>query len=332
MALLGAAGAVGQEILRVLAERDFPVAELKLLATSRSAGVRLEFKGEGVPVEEVCPNSFKGVDVAFFAATTEASRELAPLAVRSGGIVIDKSNAFRMDPEVPLVVPEVNPDRLHEHKGVIASPNCSTIQLVVTLKPLYDLSRIRRIVVSSYQSVSGTGRDAMDELEEETRSLMSGSDYDRRVYPHQIAFNLIPHIDSFDAKWYTGEEMKLVNETRKILEDPEIAIAATCVRVPVFIGHAEAVLIETDRKLNPEEVRGALSRAAGVVVVDDPLNNRYPMPVEAAGKDEVFVGRIREDISSDRGLLLWIVADNLRKGAATNAIQIAEYLLNNSLL
>lgn len=332
VAVLGAAGAVGQEILKVLAERDFPVAEMRLLATSRSAGLRFEFKGTAIPVEEVGPDSFKGIDVAFFAATTEASREFAPLAVQSGGIVVDKSNAFRMDPEVPLVVPEVNARRLSEHKGIIASPNCSTIQLVVALKPLYDLSRIRRIVVSSYQSVSGTGRDAMDELEEETRRLMGGLGYERRVYPHQIAFNLIPHIDSFDARGYTGEEMKLVNETRKILEDPEIAITATCVRVPVFIGHAEAVLIETEERLAPEKAREALVGAPGVVVVDDPPKADYPMPVFAAGRDEVFVGRIREDISSDRGLLLWVVADNLRKGAATNAIQIAEYLVNNSLL
>lgn len=332
VAIVGAAGVVGQETLRQLAARHFPVGEIRVLATSRSAGATVRFRHKDYVIEETTPECFDGIDLAFFSATTAASLELAPEAVRRGAVVIDKSNAFRMNPRVPLAVPEVNPGAMHNHEGIIASPNCSTIQLVVALKPLYDVAGIRRAIVATYQSVSGTGREAMDELRQQTGEILAGRAPARTVYPHQIAFNLLPHIDAFEANGYTGEEMKLVRETRKILGDDGLAITATAVRVPVYIGHSEAVVIETERKITAAGAREILSRTPGVVVVDNPASLEYPMPASAAGRDEVFVGRIREDLAFENGLSMWVVADNLRKGAATNAVQIAEYLLANGLV
>jgi len=336
-AVVGATGAVGQEMIKILEERNFPIKEIKLLASTRSAGKKLKFKGQDVVVEELTPESFRGVDIALFSIGAEISKKFAPIAVKSKTVVVDNSSAWRMDPEVPLVVPEVNPLALEKHRGIIANPNCSTIQMVVVLKPLHDAARIKRIVVSSYQSVSGWGREAMEQLHEETvrqldsktvRQFKTG----KRVLPYQIAFNVIPQIDDFVKSGYTKEEMKMVNETRKIMEDDSIQITATCVRVPVYIGHSEAINIETERKLTAKEARKILSKAPGVVVIDDPKESKYPIPIDAAGKDETFVGRIREDESIPNGLNLWVVSDNLRKGAALNTIQIAELLIEKDLI
>ncbi len=331
VAVLGT-GAVGQELLRILEERRFPVAELRLLATSRSAGQKVTWKGETHTIKEVEPADFEGVQVAFFAASTGASKELAPEAARRGAVVVDKSNAWRMDDTVPLVVPEVNGEAVEKHRGIIASPNCSTIQMVVAIKPIHDAARLTRVVVSTYQSVSGTGREAMEELSRQTRQIVDAEPVTRSVYPYQIAFNLLPHIDAFEPNGYTGEEMKMTRETRKIMGLPELPVAATTVRVPVYISHSESVLVETERKLTVAEAREILSRAPGVTVQDDPSRNVYPLPLDAAGQDDVFVGRIREDLSSPRGLHLWVVSDNLRKGAATNAVQVAEELIRRRLL
>ncbi|HZU05046.1 MAG TPA: aspartate-semialdehyde dehydrogenase [Chloroflexota bacterium] len=327
VAILGATGLVGREFLKVLAQRKFPVAELRLLASERSAGTRLEFAGELLPVEEASPAAFRGIDYALFSAGTEASRELAPAAVASGAVVIDNSAAWRMEPEVPLVVPEVNPADAFAHRGIIANPNCSTIQLVVALHPLHRVNPLRRVVVATYQSVSGTGAAALDELYAQTRALLAGEPIQPAVYPHQIAFNVLPHIDVFLDNGYTKEEWKMVQETRKIMHAPDLAVSATTVRVPVPVGHAEAVQAEFTRPMAPAEARALLERAPGVVVLDDPAAAVYPLPSLAAGRDEVFVGRIRADASHPCGLALWVVADNLRKGAALNAVQIAELLL-----
>ncbi len=332
VAVVGAAGAVGTQVVRLLEERRFPVSELRLMATKRSAGTRVAFRGEELVVEETSPDALDGAELVFMAVGTEASRELAPVAARRGAVVIDKSNAFRMDPEVPLVVPEVNPHHLKGHKGIIASPNCSTIQMVVALQPIRERAGLRRVIVSTYQSVSGTGVDAMAELREQTRQALDEKPLTRQVYPHQIAFNCLPHIDSFDANGYTLEEMKLVRETRRIFADEDLPVTATAVRVPVFIGHSEAVTVQTEHPLPADEAREALRRAPGVVVRDDPQNNVYPLPVDAAGRDEVFVGRIREDLALENGLSFWVVADNLRKGAATNAVQIAETMFREGML
>jgi aspartate-semialdehyde dehydrogenase len=332
VAVVGATGAVGQEMLRVLAERAFPVRELRALASARSAGRRVDYQGRELVVQELTDDSFAGVQIALFSAGGKISEHFCPVAARAGAVCIDNTNAFRMDPAVPLVVPEVNPHAARGHNGIIANPNCSTIQMVVALKPLHDAARIRRIVVSTYQSVSGGGQKAINELAEQSRALMSGREAEVKVLPHRIAFNLIPQIDVFLENGYTKEEMKMVHETRKILEDDAIAIAATTVRVPVFYGHSEAIAIETERKLSAAEAREILSGAPGVRVVDDPANRRYPMPIEAAGQDLTLVGRIREDISTPSGLILWIAADNIRKGAATNAVQIAEIVVREGLL
>lgn len=326
VAIAGATGAVGEEMRKVLEQRRFPVAELKLLASERSVGKKLLFNGEEVPVEQLAAGSFKGIDIALFSAGAARSKEFAPLAVEAGAVVVDNSSAFRMEENVPLVVPEVNPQAVKLHQGIIANPNCSTIQMVVVLKPLHDRSRIKRIVVSTYQSVSGTGKNAMRELLEQTRSMLSGEEIKAEVYPYQIAFNLIPHIDAFLDNGYTKEEMKLVHETRKIMGYADMAITATSVRAPVFVSHSESVNIETEKKITAEEAREILRNAPGVAVVDDPQSSSYPMPAYAAGRDECFVGRIREDESIACGLNLWIVSDNLRKGAALNAVQIAELL------
>jgi aspartate-semialdehyde dehydrogenase len=333
VAVVGATGAVGQQMVECLEERNFPVGELKLLASERSLGRSLTYKNREIPVDVLTPQSFTGVEIALFSAGGSVSKEFAPLAAQAGAVVIDNSSAWRLDPEVPLVVPEVNPQdiALYRNKGIIANPNCSTIQMVVVLKPLHDAARIRRVVVSTYQAVSGTGQKAVEELAAQVRALFNNQELPRKVYPHRIAFNCFPHIDVFLENGYTKEEMKMVNETRKIMGDDSIRVTATTVRVPIFYGHSESVNIETERKLTPAEARAILSQAPGVKVVDDPANNRYPMPLEAAGQDLTLVGRIREDFSIDHGLNLWIVADNIRKGAATNAVQIAEILIRDYL-
>ncbi|MBI3597010.1 MAG: aspartate-semialdehyde dehydrogenase [Nitrospirae bacterium] len=327
VAVVGATGAVGQEMVEVLQERKFPVKELRLFASERTAGETLTFQDRSLTVQLLTKDAFTGVDIALFSAGEEVSREYAPVAVSAGAVVIDNSAEWRMKPDVPLVVPEVNPEAAFRHHGIIANPNCSTIQMVVALKPLHDAARIKRIVVSSYQSVSGTGKEAMDELIDQTRALMSFQEAVCHVYPFQIAFNLLPQIGAFDARGYSSEETKLVNETRKIMGDDRIRISATTVRVPVFRAHSESVNIETERKLSADEARALLATAPGVMVFDDPQRKVYPMPLEVAGTDEVYVGRIREDASIESGLNLWVVADNLRKGAALNAVQIAEKLI-----
>ena len=326
VAVVGATGAVGTEMIEVLEEREFPVARLVPLASTRSAGGTVTFKGNEVSIEVLTKDSFAGVDIALFSAGADLSREFAPIAVKAGAVVIDNSAAWRMTPEVPLVVPEVNAHDIQRHKGIIANPNCSTIQMVVALKPLHDHARIKRIVVTTFQSVSGTGKDAMDELMAECQDLLSFKSASPKVYPYQIAFNCLPQIDEFLPSGYTKEEMKMVHETRKIMGDQSIHVTATTVRVPVYIGHSEAVNIETERKLSANEARAILSTAPGVLLYDDPAHKIYPMPLEVAGKDEVYVGRVREDESIANGLNLWVVADNLRKGAALNAVQIAEHL------
>lgn len=333
VAVVGAGGAVGRKVVEILEERAFPVGRLVLLATARTAGSVVSFRGETQTIQQAEPGCFDGIDLAFFATPADVSRSLVPEAVRRGAVVIDKSSAFRDDPEVPLVVPEVNAEALAGHKGIVASPNCSTIQLVMVLKPLEDLSPLRRVVVSTYQSVSGTGREAVEELRLQARQVLQdeGGAVSPRVYPHQIAFNLLPHIDDFAPDGYSKEEMKMVTETRKILGRPDLAVSATTVRVPVEVGHSEAVWVETERPVSPDAARAALKRMPGVVVEDDPARAVYPMPVKAAGRDEVFVGRIRKDLSCERGLVFWVVSDNLRKGAASNAVDIAEELVKKGL-
>ena len=327
VAIVGATGAVGTEMIEVLEERKFPVSRLVPLASSRSAGGMVTFDGNEVPIEVLTKDSFAGVDIALFSAGADLSREFSPIAVKAGAVVIDNSAAWRMTPEVPLVVPEVNAHDIQRHKGIIANPNCSTIQMVVALKPLHDKARIKRVVVTTFQSVSGTGKDAMDELMAQCQDLLSFKQPDPKVYPYQIAFNCLPQIDEFLPSGYTKEEMKMVDETRKIMGDQSIHVTATTVRVPVYVGHSEAINIETERKLTVNEARAILSTAPGVLLYDDPAHKIYPMPLEVAGKDEVYVGRIREDESISNGLNLWVVADNLRKGAALNAVQIAEHLI-----
>jgi len=332
VAVVGATGAVGTMMIKVLEERNFPVKSIKLLASARSAGKKLTFKGTEVVVEELKESSFKGVDIALFSAGASVSRAFGPVAVSSGCVVVDNSSAFRMDPETPLVVPEVNPHALKQHKGLISNPNCSTIQMVVALRPIRDAAGIKRIVVTTFQAVSGTGQRAIFELENQVKAWVKGEPMPRSVYPHQIAFNCLPHIGAFLDNAYTEEEMKMVNETRKIFEDPSIAVSATTVRVPVFYGHSESINVELKSPLSPEEARELLSKAEGVTVVDDPKNNLYPMPIHAAGQDKTLVGRIRKDLSVEHGLAMWVVADNIRKGAATNAVQIAELLIQGGLL
>jgi aspartate-semialdehyde dehydrogenase len=333
IAVVGATGAVGNEMLRVLEERDFPVGELRLLASERSEGDFLEFRGEQVIVQKLSKDSFEGIDIALFSAGGERSREFCPIAAAAGAVCVDNSGAWRMDPEVPLVVPEVNPQdiALYGRKGIVANPNCSTIQMVVALKPLHDYGRIKRVVVSTYQAVSGSGQKAIDELRVQTGELLNGRPVECTVYPHQIGFNCLPHIDSFLDNGYTGEEMKMINETRKIMGDNSIGVTATAVRVPVFYGHSESVNIETEKKITAALARELLTGAPGVRVEDDGANGVYPMPVDAAGQDLTLVGRIREDETIENGLNLWVVADNLRKGAATNAVQIAEILAEKYL-
>ncbi|MDK2887190.1 MAG: aspartate-semialdehyde dehydrogenase [Thermoanaerobacter sp.] len=324
--VVGASGAVGQEILKVLEERNFPVGELRLCATSRSAGKQMVFRGKVYTVQETSIDSFEGMDIALFAGGA-ASKEFGPAAVERGCVVIDNSSNFRLDPKVPLVVPEVNPEDVKWHQGIIANPNCSTIIMVIPLKAIKDVAGIKRVVVSTYQAVSGAGKEAIDELTAQTRAVLDGQDYPPKVFPYQIAFNLIPHIDVFQEMDYTKEEWKMVKETRKILHDDQLAITATTVRVPVYRSHSESINIETVEKLTARKAKEVLASFPGIVVLDDPARKEYPMPLFCSQRDEVFVGRIREDNSVERGLNLWVVADQLRKGAATNAVQIAELLI-----
>jgi len=333
VAIVGATGAVGTQMLEVLAERKFPVGELRLLASERSDGEFLEFNGEQIMVQTLSADSFAGIDIALFSAGGSRSEEFCPIAAAAGAVCIDNSSAWRMDPAVPLVVPEVNPQEIgrYREKGIIANPNCSTIQMVVALKPLHDFSPIRRIVVSTYQAVSGTGQKAIDELRIQSGELLNGRPVECKAYPHQIAFNCLPQIDLFLDNGYTKEEMKMVQETRKIMGSDDIRITATAVRVPVFYGHSEAVNVEFAAPVAVDKARELLGRAPGVELVDDPSGRSYPMAIDAAGQDLVQVGRIRADESCDNALNLWVVADNLRKGAATNAVQIAELLIENYL-
>ncbi|MHB1007224.1 MAG: aspartate-semialdehyde dehydrogenase [Chloroflexota bacterium] len=332
VAIVGATGLVGQEFIKILQQRHFPLKDLRLLASGRSSGKRISFGGREIEVHETTKDSFRGIDVALFSSGAEASLHFAPIAAKAGAVVIDNSAAWRMDPSVPLVVPEVNPEDCAKHQGIIANPNCSTIQMVVALNPLHRVNRIKRVIVDTYQSVSGTGSTALEELSGQTRLILDGRTAIPHVYPHQIAFNMLPEIDVFLDNAYTKEEWKMVVETRKIMHAPEIAISATCVRVPVYIGHSEAIHVEFAEPMNADVARELLAEAPGVKVLDDPTISLYPMPWEAAGQDDVFVGRVRQDNSHPNGLALWVVADNIRKGAALNAVQIAETMVQRGLI
>lgn len=327
VAVVGATGAVGRRMLTTLEERNFPVANLTALASARSAGQTLAFQGQAIKVKELQEDSFKGIDIALFSAGGSISKQLAPIAVESGCVVIDNSSAWRMDKDVPLIVPEVNPSALGDEWGIIANPNCSTIQMVMALKPIHDEYRIRRVVVSTYQSVSGSGQKAMEELEQQSRDVLDGKSAQCNVYPHQIAFNCLPHIDVFLDNGYTNEEIKMVNETRKILEDDSIEVSPTAVRVPVVYSHSEAVNVETEQAMTAKEVKELLSSFPGVSVVDNPEQNEYPLAINASGSGDVLVGRIRSDLTRPNAVNFWVVSDNLLKGAAYNAVQIAELLL-----
>jgi len=333
VAVAGATGAVGGAMLETLERRQFPINELRLLASSRSVGKKLTFRGQEIAVQEMTTDSFTGIDVALFSAGGDRSLTFAPAAAAAGAVVVDNSSAFRMDPEIPLVVPEVNPHAIAQYtkRGIIANPNCSTIQMLVALKPIHDAVGIKRIVVSTYQAVSGTGAKAIRELKQQVTDWAAGKPLTHSVYPHQIAFNCLPQIDSFLDNGYTKEEMKMVNETVKIFEDPTVAVTATAVRVPVFYGHSEAVNIETRKKITAAEVKALLAKAPGVKLVDEPGKSVYPLATDCAGQFETLVGRIREDETIENGINLWVVADNILKGAALNAVQIAEILIQDYL-
>jgi len=327
IAIVGATGLVGQEFIRILEQRRFPMASIRLLASDRSAGKKLPVGNQEIEVEETAGASFEGVDIALFSAGAEQSRHFSPIAAKAGAVVVDNSSAWRMDKDIPLVVPEVNPEDIRLHKGIIANPNCSTIQMVVALYPLHKVNPIKRIVVDTYQSVSGTGSAAVEELRTQARQVLADEPTIPHVYPHQIAFNVLPEIDVFLDNGYTKEEWKMVEETRKIMHTPEIAVSATCVRVPVMVGHSEAVNIEFSRPMEVDKAIDILSMAPGVKVQDDTSISLYPQAWASAGADEVFVGRIRKDASHPNGLAMWVVSDNLRKGAALNAVQIAEEMI-----
>lgn len=330
IAVVGATGAVGGIIIRLLQEREFPFEKIKFLASKRSTGKTIKFKGDTHPVEELTPEAFEGVDLAIGSTPDEVAAEFAPWAVARGCVVVDESGYWRMDPKVPLVIPEVNPEAAFEHRGIIASPNCSTTQMVVAIKPLHDAARVKRVVVSTYQATSGAGVAGQRDLEQGTRSQIAGHDYKYETFAHPIAFNLIPQIGSPKHQGYTSEEMKMVYETRKIIGDDSIQVCPTCVRVPVSNCHSESILVETERKLTAAEARELFAAMPGVVVIDDLATKQYPMPLNCDDRDEVFIGRIREDLSSPNGLAFWCVSDNLRKGAATNAVQIAELLVSRA--
>lgn len=331
VAIVGASGAVGQEFLRVLAEQHFPVSELLLFGSSRSAGRKYSFEGTEVEVRELKHNDdFKGVDIAFTSAGAGTSREFADTITKHGALMIDNSSAFRMDDDVPLVVPEVNGnDAFNTPRNIIANPNCTTIQMVVALKPINDLAKIRRVHVATYQAASGAGAAAMDELVQQYTDLAAGREPVVDKFAYQLAYNVIPHIDVFQDNGYTKEEMKMFNETRKIMHEPSLSVSAMCVRVPVMRAHSEAIWVETERPITPEEARKAFAKAQGIVVVDNPAEKQYPMPLFVAGKDPVYVGRIRRDLANDHGLSFWIVGDQIKKGAALNAVQIAQYIIAN---
>jgi len=333
VAVVGATGAVGEQMREVLEERLFPVGELRLLASERSAGQFLEFKGKQHRVEILKEDSFEDIDIGLFSAGGSVSAKFAPIAAAAGAVVVDNTSHFRMEPDIPLVVPEVNAKdiALYKKRGIIANPNCSTIQMVVALKPIHDAARIVRVVVSTYQSVSGAGRKAMEELSQQVAALFNGREIKKEKFPHQIAFNCIPHIDVFLEDGYTKEEIKMINETRKILGEPSLRVTATTVRVPVFCGHSESVNIEMEKKLTARDVKAILREAPGIILCDEPEHNVYPMAIDAVGKDATYVGRIREDNSVPNGINIWVVADNLRKGAALNAVQIAEILIQDYL-
>ncbi|MFD2670046.1 aspartate-semialdehyde dehydrogenase [Marinicrinis sediminis] len=337
LAVVGATGAVGQQILRLLEERDFPIQSLKLLSSARSAGKKVAFKGEEIVVEEAKPESFDGVDIALFSAGGSVSKALAPHAVERGVICIDNTNAYRMDPDTPLVVPEVNVEKINEHKGIIANPNCSTIQMVAALKPLHDRYGIKQIIVSTYQAVSGAGQSAIDETLRQSKAVLDEQDVNPDMLPvgslpkkHQIAFNAIPQIDVFQENGFTMEEMKMIRETKKIMGDDSIGVTATCVRIPVVYGHSESLYVEFKEDFDLAEVRSILENAPGVVLQDNMDEQHYPLATEAAGKLDVFVGRLRKDLTNEKALNMWVVSDNLLKGAAWNAVQIAEYIAKKS--
>ncbi|GJL78373.1 MAG: aspartate-semialdehyde dehydrogenase [Nitrospinaceae bacterium] len=326
--VVGATGAVGIRMISILEERKFPVDRLSLLASSRSAGQVMSFNGQSIEVETLTEDSFQGLDFALFSAGASISKQFADSAVKAGCIVIDNSSAFRMEKDVPLVVPEVNPHAIGDQPGIIANPNCSTIQMVMALHPIHKKYRIKRVVVSTYQSVSGSGQKAIAELVQQTKNIMEDKEIDKQVYPHQIGFNCLPHIDVFMENGYTKEEMKMVNETRKILEDESIQVSPTTVRVPVFYSHSESINVETEKPIQAEDVKQLLAKLPGIRVVDDPEKCEYPLATNAEGKDEVFVGRLRNDISRENAINFWVVSDNLRKGAALNAVQIAETIVH----
>ncbi|MBB5172022.1 aspartate-semialdehyde dehydrogenase [Texcoconibacillus texcoconensis] len=340
VAVVGATGAVGEQMLEILEERSFPVNTLKLLSSKRSAGKTLTFKGEEYVVEEATEDSFEGIDIALFSAGGSVSKRFADAAVKSGAVVIDNTSAFRMDENVPLVVPEVNVDDVSKHNGIISNPNCSTIQMVAALEPLREAFGLNRVIVSTYQAVSGAGVEAVDEMNEQSKDVLEGRDFEAKVLPvssdekyYQIAFNAVPQIDKFEDNGYTFEELKMINETKKILHDDQLPVAATCVRLPVATGHSESVYIEVDKDgVTVNELREQLEKAPGITVTDDPSNQVYPMATDAAGQDDIFVGRMRKDLDNEKGFHLWVVADNLRKGAALNSIQIAESLLKKELI
>jgi len=329
VAVVGVTGAVGQEFLKILEEREFPFATLRMMASSRSAGKTIEFKGKKYIVEELTKNSFSGVDIALFSAGASRSREFAPDAVKAGTVVVDNSSAFRMDPDVPLVIPEINPQQIQKHKGIIANPNCSTIIGIVPVWPLHKANPVKRMVVSTYQAASGAGQQAMLELEHQSREILAGQEPTCKVFPYRIAFNIFSHNSKLEPNGYNEEEIKMVKETRKIFDCPEIAITCTCIRIPVFRAHCESINLEFKNPITPEQVTDLLSTAPGVSLIDDRKNNRFPMPIDATGKDDIYVGRIRQDesIPDNRGINIWVAGDQLRKGAALNAVQIAERLL-----
>ena len=334
VAIVGATGLVGQMLLKILEERNFPIGEIRLLASARSAGKTVDFRGSKLVIQEAIPDAFKNIDIAFFAASGEVARELAPAAVRNGAVVIDNSSAFRMDPDVPLVVPEINAADILRHKGIIANPNCSTIILAVALKPIHDKAKVKRVVVSTYQSASGAGMEAVDELNAQVKAYLEGTPPIARILPsagdkkhYPLAFNVIPQVDLFQEDGYTGEELKMIRETQKIFNDPDLLVSPTTVRVPVLWCHSESVNVETHQPLSVEETRELLSRAEGVIVIDNVSEQLYPMPLDFPHRDEVFVGRIRKDFTQPNTINMWVVGNQLRKGAASNAVQIAERLL-----
>ena len=332
VAVVGATGAVGREMLKVLEQRDFPASEIVPFASARSAGTTVPFKDGELTVQELKEDSFAGFDIALFSAGGGTSKKFAPLAAEAGCVVVDNSSAWRMDDKCPLVVPEVNAHDLDWHNGIIANPNCSTIQMVVALKPVHEEVKIKRVVASTYQAVSGTGQKAITELETQVSRLFNGKEVVPDVYPHQIAFNALPQIDIFMDNGFTREEMKMTNETKKIMGDDSIDVVAMAVRIPVFYGHSEALFIETEDKMTAEECRTLLAASPGITILDYPEKNVYPLAAECAGEDDVYVGRIREDFSIDNGLVMWVVSDNIRKGAALNTVQIAETLMQRNLL